>query len=233
MPLKIIAENDTLLVVDKEAGISVFPEGSFKAPALSDLLAEQFPDQIKLGQERRYGIAHRLDKDTSGILLIAKTPESFEYIQGQFQEKRIQKKYICLVVGTLKEDEGRIVNPLGRSPADRRKQKAFPVGTPGTREAITEWHVLQRFEGYTLLEIYPKTGRKHQIRAHLAAIHHPLAGDKLYGFKNQPIPQGLERQFLHASYIKIQLPEGGDQEFHSELPRDLQTVLDNLEQKDI
>ena len=237
MPLKILHENDKLLVVDKPAGIPVWSEGMGHEESIADLLLGQFPELEKLGEERRYGIVHRLDKDTSGILLVAKTKEYFDDVQQQFKSRQVQKKYICLVQGTINQESGVIHTLLGRSPADRRKQKAFPlpagrqvleeVGN-GKREATTEWKVLQHFQDYTLLEVRPKTGRKHQIRAHMTSMNHPIAGDKLYGFKNQQIPEGLQRHFLHASYIKIQMQDGVMKEFHSELPPDLNQVLDQL-----
>jgi len=209
--LKILYEDDKLLAVDKTAGID----------------AEQIPGHV-----------HRLDKDTSGVLLQAKTEEVKHFLQKQFQDRNIRKKYICLVAGTIKEDNGRVETLLGRSPADRRKQKAYPLdnlaaeGLPinnqAKRDAITEYRVLKRYKDYTLLEVRPKTGRKHQIRAHMVYLGHPIAGDKLYGFKNQPKPDGLSRQFLHAGSLRITMPDGGEKEFISELPEDLQNVLNKL-----
>lgn len=223
MPLKIIAEDDTLLVIDKPPGMSV--------ETIACLLSEQFPELEKLGEQRRYGIVHRLDKDTSGILLAARTKEAFAQLQKQFATRKVEKRYVCLVEGILKEQHGLIHTLLGRSPSDRRKQRAYPLDQPfdsaqGKREAITKWKVLKHFEHYTLLEVTPKTGRKHQIRAHMASLGHPIAGDKLYGFKNQRVPQGLERHFLHANWLKI---EG--KEFTSPLHQDLQNVLEELPQK--
>lgn len=206
MGLKIIHEDATLLVVDKPAGM---------------------PTEEIAGLP-----AHRLDKDTSGVLLIAKDKQTLEFLHEQFKERKVEKRYICLVEGNVKESSGVIHTLLGRSPADRRKQRTYPLAEPktGRREAITEWKVLQRFEGpphgearYTLLEVAPKTGRKHQIRAHMASIGHPIAGDKLYGFKTQRIPKGLARQFLHASYIKLQ-----GKQFSAELPQELNEVLQRL-----
>lgn len=206
--LNILSESDKLLVVDKPAGMSM--------------------DEIA-------GLpAHRLDKDTSGVLLVAKDEQTLKSLRQEFKERKVEKRYICLVEGGPKEKRGIIHTLLGRSPADRRKQRAYPIDEQkegrrpldkarGLREAITEWKALQRFNDYTLLEVTPKTGRKHQIRAHMASMGHPVAGDKLYGFKNQQIPEGLERQFLHASFLKIK--EG---EFTSPLPEDLQKVLKNL-----
>jgi len=179
---------------------------------------------------------HRLDKDTSGILLVAKNDKALEFLQKQFKERRVEKKYIALVTGNLKTERGKIETLIGRSPKDRRKQKVYLPGEPeskGKREAITEYKVLKKFKNYTLIEAIPKTGRKHQIRTHFAYLGHPVAGDKLYGFKNQPTPKGLKRQFLHANYLKIKLPKGapdkaGTREFNSGLPEDLKLCLQSL-----
>ncbi len=234
MNLKIVFENDTLLVVDKPAGISVFKEGQEQGTTVADLLVSQFPAQKELGEEYRYGIVHRLDKDTSGILLVAKSKEQFQYLQQQFQERKVEKKYLCLATGTFKEKQGMINASLGRAPSDKRKQKGYMPGTPeaqGKREAVTLYKVLEEFPLHTLLEANPKTGRKHQIRAHLTFLGHPLAGDKLYMYKGQDVPKGLARQFLHASFLKIRLRDGKMREFKSELPQDLQNVLQVLRNK--
>lgn len=199
--MKKIYENEDFLVYDKPAGVN----------------CDDF--------EKR---AHRLDKDTSGVFLVAKNDEILKFLQNQFKERKVKKKYIALVTGNLKDEKGIIKNLLGRSPADRRKQKVYLPEEPeseGKREAISEYKVLQRFKNYDLIEVELKTGRKHQIRAHLAYIDHPVAGDKLYGFKDQITPPGLNRQFLHASYIKIKLPNGQIKEFKSELPEELKLCL--------
>lgn len=202
--LPVIYEDENLFVYDKPAGMDV--------------------DDIPLR-------VHRLDKDTSGVFLVAKNNKALKFFQKQFKERKVAKKYIALVVGHLKNKEGVIETLLGRSPADKRKQKAYLTGEPGAkgkREAITKYKLLQRFSNYDLLEVEPKTGRKHQIRAHFSYLGHPIAGDKLYGFKNQLCPEGLKRQFLHASYIKIRLPDGKIKEFKSKLPADLKLILDSL-----
>jgi len=231
MPLKILHESATLLVVDKPAGITVWNEGIAHNESLADLLLGQFPELEMLGEEQRYGIIHRLDKDTSGVLLVAKSKEAYQYFQEQFQKRTIRKQYTCLLEGNLKEESGVIHTLLGRSPADRRRQKAFPLEQrgEGLREATTEWETLKKYKDFTLLKVTPKTGRKHQIRAHMASISHPIAGDKLYGFKNQRIPEDLQRHFLHASYLKVQTPDGKEQEFTSPLPEDLEKVLAQLQ----
>ena len=146
----------------------------------------------------------------------------------------MEKKYIALAAGNLKNKEGAIETLLGRSPKDKRKQKVYLPQEPlaqGKREAVTGYKVLRRLENYDLVEVRPKTGRKHQIRAHFAYLGHPIAGDKLYGFRNQPCPKDLKRQFLHAGYLKIVLPNGEVKEFHSELPEDLSKIIKTLNPK--
>ena len=199
--MKTIYQDENVLAINKPAGVN------------ADAIAKR---------------VHRLDKDTSGVLLIAKNDEALEFFQKQFQERKVEKKYLALVVGNLKSREGEIKTLLGRSPGDRRKQKVYFMQEPGNggkRTAITRYKLLQRFENYDLIEAQPLTGRKHQIRAHFAHLGHPIAGDKLYGFKNQPKPTGLKRHFLHASYLKIKLPNNQIKEFQSELPDELKTCL--------
>ncbi len=203
MKFDILYEDENVLVIDKPAGIN----------------SDDF--------ERR---VHRLDKDTSGILLIAKNDKTLDFLQKQFKEGEVEKKYIALVVGSLKNARA-IETLLGRSPGDRRKQKVYlprEPGSEGKRKAVTEYKVLQKFENYTLIEVLPKTGRKHQIRVHLSYLSHPIVGDKMYGFKNQPLPKGLKRQFLHANYLKVKLPDGKTKEFKSDLPNNLKLCLQNL-----
>ncbi len=232
--MKIIYKDEDLLVIDKPAGIVVFPENKRDGKTLIDLLLAKFPGLERVGQAPRHGIIHRLDKDTSGILLVAKNDQALEFFQKQFKERKVGKKYLVLVVGNLRNEKGTIETLIGRSSKDGRKQKVYLSQEPraeGKRRAITRYKTLQRFKNYDLIEAEPQTGRKHQIRAHLAYLGCPIAGDKLYGFKNQPAPKGLERQFLHASYLKITMPDGAVKEFESELPRDLERVMKNLKSK--
>ncbi len=234
MDVKIIYEDKNLLVVDKPAEIVVFPEGeTLKSggKTLIDYLSEQKPELKNIGDAPRYGIVHRLDKDTSGVLLVAKSTEALIFLQKQFKNREVEKKYICLVEGTIKEDTGEIKTLLARSTKDGRKQKVYLENEPhpeSAREAITEYKVLEDFKNYTLLEVEIKTGRRHQIRCHFSYLQHPVVGDKLYSFKNSKNPKGLERQFLHAQKLKIQLPTGKTEEFISDLPEDLKIVLKNL-----
>jgi len=204
MKAEIIYQDKNIVVINKPAGVN--------------------SDDFK-------GRVHRLDKDTSGILLIAKNKKSLDFLQEQFKKRKVKKIYLALIVGNLKGKRGRVETLLGRSPKDRKKQKVylpFEPGAQGKRKAVTEYKVLQRFKNYDLIEAEPKTGRKHQIRVHLSYISHPLAGDKMYGFKGQPCPQGLKRQFLHASYLRLRLPNAKIKEFKSELPEDLKKVITKL-----
>lgn len=260
MNFKILYEDSDVLAVDKPAGVVVFPEGEISGEkTLIDWLLEKYPDLKNVGEAPRYGMVHRLDKDTSGVLLVAKTAEALIFLQKQFKNtttdssvfpslargrkndvsspphslgnRTVSKKYVALATGVVKDDQGVIHTLIGRSKSDPRKQTAHSLeytGKTGLREAITDYKVLQRFDEYTLLEVQIKTGRKHQIRCHLAYLRHPIAGDKIYGFKDSPTPEGLERQFLHAGYLKIVLPNGEAREFNSELPEDLQKILINL-----
>src|SRR3990167_2067214 len=210
--LKIVYEDATMLVVEKPEGLDI----------------AEFQKLLKEG----YAPSHSLDKETSGLLLVAKTPEALDFFHQQFEERKVEKKYLCLAVGNIQENEGKVETLLGRAPGDRRKQKVFlPGETAGgeKREAVSEYRVLERFNDYTLLEVSPKTGRKHQIRAQLASLYHPLAGDKLYGFKNQKIPKGLKRHFLHASYLKVPTLKGDSKEFTLKLPEDLESILKELQ----
>jgi 23S rRNA pseudouridine1911/1915/1917 synthase len=231
MEFKIIYEDENLLVIEKPAGITVFPEGTIKEKTLIDYLLERYPFLRESGSAPRYGIIHRLDKETSGILLVAKNNLSLNFLQKQFKERRVIKKYLALLIGELKEEKGIIKTLIGRSPKNRNKQKvylSFEPASRGKREAITKYETLKKFNGYTLVEVIPKTGRKHQIRAHFAYLNHPIAGDKLYGFKNQPKPADLKRQFLHGSYLKIKLLNNKTTEFKSDLPEDLKNVIKDL-----
>ena len=202
--LRIIFEDENLLVIDKPAGIN----------------SDDFEKRI-----------HRLDKDTSGVLLIAKNDKALAFFQKQFKNKEVSKKYFALVVGDVKTGQGTIETLIGREKKRGIKQKVYLENSPdskGKRNAITEYKVLKKFKDYTLMEAMPKTGRKHQIRCHFVYLGYPIAGDKLYNFKNQICPKNLSRQFLHAHSIKIKMPDGEIKEFHSELPRELQNILEEL-----
>lgn len=232
MSFETLYEDENLLVIDKPAGLVVFSEGQTKEKTLIDYLIEKFPELKNVGKPPRYGIIHRLDKDTSGILLIAKNNPALSFFQKQFKKREVEKKYLALVSGVIKDKEGVIKTLISRS-RDGIKQKASLQASPeskkiGARLAETFWKVIKRYNGYSLVEAIPKTGRKHQIRVHFSHIGHPIAGDKLYSFKNQLCPKGLERQFLHATELKIKLLDNEQKVFHSELPKELKEILKNL-----
>ncbi len=240
--VKIIYQDGSLLVIDKPPKVAVFSEGNSPTISLVPLLLRVFPHLEEVGKSPRYGIIHRLDKETSGILLVAKNQSALEFFQKQFRERKVLKKYIALLWGNLKEERGEIETLIGRAPGNRLKQKAYLPLEPsvaGKRDAVTHYRVLKRFSQkvrgrdyyYTLVEASPKTGRKHQIRAHFAFLKHPVAGDKLYSFKDQTAPKYLDRQFLHASSLEISLFEGEKRKtFNSFLPDDLNMVLKNLDE---
>jgi len=238
MEIKIIYEDSYILVVDKPAGITVFEVESSKLQdentSVIDELIKQRSGLKGVGEAPRYGIVHRLDKDTSGVLLVAKTQEALIFLQKKFINRDIEKKYIALVCGDIKGEFGDIKTLIGRAKNDPRKQKVYIVGESGSeskRDAITHYKVLERYLGYTKIEVKIDTGRKHQIRCHMAHIHHPIAGDKLYKYRDNKSPENLQRQFLHASYLKLELPNGEIKEFVSELPEDLKQVIEKLKIK--
>lgn len=234
MKLEIIYEDRNVIVVDKPSGIIVAPEKEEKEETIIECLIKENPELKKAGNPPRYGLVHRLDKDTSGVLLIAKNDETLDFLQNEFKKRRVGKKYLALVIGNVKEDNGKIETLIGRSPKNRKKQKVYLPGEPkaeGKREAKTYYKIVQRFGNYTLLEVEIKTGRKHQIRCHLSWKHHPVAGDKLYGFRKQPTPKNLSRQFLHAGYLKVGFP-AEQKEFKSELPKDLKEIIKELKEND-
>ncbi len=225
--IKTIYQDNDLLVADKPPQMITFREGQEEGEFLMDYLIKQYPSLKNTGEKPRYGAAHRLDKETSGIVLIAKSNDFFSYLQDQFKKREVYKEYIALCVGNIKED-GIIETHIGRSPRDRKKQKVYPLYNPkNPRLAITEYKVLKNFKNYTLIKVIPKTGRKHQIRCHMAHIGCPIAGDKMYGFKNQILPDNLNRHFLHAQFIKIK-KEKEFKSFFSELPEDLDIVLKKI-----
>lgn len=233
MELKVIYEDDNLFAIDKPSGITVFSEGNEKEKTLIDYLLEKFPNLKNVGRPPRFGIVHRLDKETSGIILVAKDDKTLEFLQKQFKERKVIKRYLALIVGKVKENQGNIETLIGRSPKNRKKQKVYLPLEPKSkgkrlRKAITEYKILERFKDYTLIEVIPKTGRKHQIRVHFSNLFHPIAGDKLYGFKNQPKPENLDRLFLHAHYLKIKIPAGETIELRSDLTKNLKEILEKL-----
>lgn len=222
---KIIYEDKDVIVIDKPAGLVVHPSESCKSGTLVNGLLSYYPGIKNVGEDTsRPGIVHRLDKDTSGLMVVAKNNQALQYLKRQFKSRKVEKRYIALVIGQLKADSGVIDKPVARSKRDPEKMTVTISG----RRAETFYRVIKRFKNYTLVEAAPKTGRMHQIRVHFKSIRHPLAGDKVYGFKRQPCPRGLKRQFLHAQCLKFNLPDGRVKEFRSPLTKELEGVLNNL-----
>lgn len=233
--LSVIYQDKDILAIEKPAGIICFPETDLQASedSIAQQLIKQFPELHIPEMAPRFGIAHRLDKDTSGLLLIGKNISAFNRLQKMFEEHKIEKRYLALVSGNVVQNQGTIDTLIGRSPSDRTKQAAFLPIDPlakkqGSRPAITDWKKIKNYPNFTLIEALPHTGRKHQIRVHFQFIGHPLAGDKIYGFKNQSLP-GLERHFLHAHALKFEDQNGQVIEIKSDLAPDLKKVLENLE----
>jgi len=222
--IEILYKDEDVIAVNKPPGIVVFSENKDEI-TIAKLLSDNFSEIKGLGGERN-GAVHRLDKDTSGVLLFARNNHALSFLQREILEQKAKKRYITLVFKRVKEDSGEIRTFITRSPKDRRKQKAYKGGS-GKRESVTFFHTLKRFADFSLLEIWPKTGRKHQIRCHLAYIGHPVAGESLYRFKDQQDPAGLERQFLHASLMEIQTPKG-KKRFSAELPEKFESIIKNL-----
>ena len=216
MNIPIIYEDDDLVVIDKPAGILVHPVKNEKNTLL-DFLKIKYPN-IKL--------VHRLDRDTSGLMIVAKNEETYEWLKSQFLNRQIKKKYLALIHGTLKDKKGIIAKSISKSRKRGGSQTTTPIGK--RREAITRYNVIKEYPNYSLLEVFPETGRTHQIRVHLASIGHPITGDEKYKFKRQPKIEGLNRQFLHASYLNFQLPNGKMLELSSKLPEELDKILEKL-----
>ena len=220
IPLKVVYEDKDVIVIDKPAGLLVHPAAGQKSGTLVNAILARCPDLGEIKGSIRPGIVHRLDKDTSGLMMVAKNDAAHADLSRQIKQRSIKKGYIALVLGRLTPERGAIEAPVGRHPGDRKRMAVVSGG----REAKTEYRIIKYLDDCTLLEVMPETGRTHQIRVHLSAIGHPVFGDRIYG-KRSPI---LGRQFLHAHKLGFVLPSTGKfVEFTSELPRELQEVLDH------
>lgn len=225
IPLKVIFNHPDVLVVDKPAGLVVHPAAGHESGTLVNAVMGLIPDLEGIGGELRPGIVHRLDKDTSGLILIAKNERAHRFLQDQFRLRQVKKVYLALVDGKPPTPSGRIEAPIARDPA-RRKQMA--VVSPGKgREAVTEYFARETFAQHTLVEAHPLTGRTHQIRLHLAFIGCPIVGDTLYGRRKVSLP--LNRHFLHAARLTVRLPgERQPRTFESSLPPELEQILQQM-----
>jgi 23S rRNA pseudouridine1911/1915/1917 synthase len=237
IPIKTLYNDNGILIIDKPPGLSVHPGAGFKGDSLAEALLFHFDDIKLVGEEGRPGIVHRLDKDTSGVMVVARTQEMYEYLKDAFSERKIKKEYIALVSGSLKEPHGVIEVPIGKSKMDFRKYTTKKSDMILAKDSKTEFWVLENLthesesgvlDEYSLIKVQLHTGRTHQIRVHLSSLGFPLVGDELYGGK-KAYKLGLSRQFLHSRRIEVQLPSGVWIEAESKLPDDLREVLINLD----
>lgn len=234
MKPEIIYTNENFIIINKPAGLSVHGGGSVKGKTLVDFLVEIFPEIKNVGDEPavRPGIVHRLDRDTSGVMIIARNQKTFEDLKKLFAGRKMEKTYFALVCGIPPKRKRAIETPIGRSiknPAKRGTGRYIKSG----REAATFYKVIKNYDKeFSFLEVTPKTGRTHQIRVHLKSIEHPVACDRIYGGKKvccPEFPTGSRRLFLHASSLEFSFPEGKRWKFEVDLPNDLQSALETLD----
>lgn len=219
--LDIVYEDKYLIVVNKPAGLTTHPAPGHPHSTLVNAILAHAPQLPGAEGSPRPGIVHRLDKDTSGLMVVAKMAETHESLSHQFKDRTVHKKYLVLVQGHISPERGAIEAPVGRHPSHRQRMAVVENGRP----ARTEYRVLRSLGGYTLLEVSPITGRTHQIRVHFSALGHPVVGDRVYGGKS-PL---LQRQFVHASYLAFNHPVTGRAvEFTSGLPPDLAHALERI-----
>lgn len=239
MEIKIIYEDEFVLGLDKPSGLLVHSDGRSADKTLTDWIVENYPEIPEVGEEqilrppsgrgekiKRPGIVHRLDRETSGVILVAKTQEAHKFIKGQFQNRKVEKIYNAVVWGSFVEKlrEGRIEKPIGRSASDFRRWSAEFGAKGEMREAVTEYEVLEQNKNFAYLEIKPKTGRTHQIRVHMKAVSHPVVCDRLYASKHvcdgSESCLGFSRLALHALSIRLELPSGVFVKIESQLPEE-------------
>jgi 23S rRNA pseudouridine1911/1915/1917 synthase len=226
--LSIVFEDEHVLVLDKPAGVVVHPGAGHARGTLAAALLAHAPAIAGVGGPRRPGIVHRLDKDTSGLLVVAKNRVAYDAVVAQLAGRSVTRVYLAVVHGRVRADEGVIDRPIGRHPRDRVRMAVRPAGQG--RRAVTRYRVLERFSGFTLLEVRLETGRTHQIRVHLAALGHPVAGDDVYGGRRrEPLPTPLEGLALHATRLTFVHPATGrPREFASPAPARIERLLSHL-----
>jgi 23S rRNA pseudouridine1911/1915/1917 synthase len=227
IPLDVVYEDSDVIVVNKPRGLVVHPAPGHPDGTLVNALLFHCGDSLSgIGGEKRPGIVHRIDKDTSGLLIVAKNDFAHQALSGQLADRSLSRIYEAVVRGNLREDTGTVSKPIGRHPTDRKRMAVLPGGRP----AVTHWEVLARYRGYTHIRCRLETGRTHQIRVHMASLGHPLLGDETYG---APAPdKGLIGQCLHARELKFIHPRTGESvRLETELPDYFTEVLSRLGQK--
>lgn len=227
IPLDVVYEDDDVIVVNKPVGMVVHPAPGHPDGTLVNALLHHCGDSLSgIGGEKRPGIVHRIDRDTSGLIIAAKNDAAHLALSAQLKDHSLSRTYECLVTGNMKQDSGTVDAPIGRSSADRKKMAVVPTG----RRAVTHWEVVARYPGVTHLRCRLETGRTHQIRVHMAYIGHPILGDTVYGAK-KPVP-GLTGQCLHATGLRFIHPRTGEPvELHCPLPPEFTAMLQKLQSK--
>ena len=227
IPLDVVYEDDDVIVVNKPTGLVVHPAPGHPDGTLVNALLHHCGDSLSgIGGEKRPGIVHRIDRDTSGLIIAAKNDAAHLALSAQLKDHSLSRTYECLVTGNMKQDSGTVDAPIGRSSADRKKMAVVPTG----RRAVTHWEVVARYPGVTHLRCRLETGRTHQIRVHMAYIGHPILGDSVYGAK-KPVP-GLTGQCLHATGLRFIHPRTGEPvELHCPLPPEFTAMLQKLQSK--
>ena len=232
--LKIIYQDDNVVVIDKPAGLQAHPDQHEKTHTVANALVAQFPEIKNVGEDLlRPGIVHRLDKDTSGIMVVARNQKTFEELKKKFKTRQMKKIYWAIVVGSLGESgsAGVIDRPLARAASYRKQVVAAKKTKTKIRPAVTEYRVIKNGEDFSLLEVFPRTGRMHQIRVHLFSLGHSIMGDKIYRLKNAKIIPGAARQMLHAKSLEFEL-ESKKYHFEAELPVDFREILASLDENE-
>jgi len=232
--IKVIEEDEDYLVISKPAGLIVHPNGVSNKLALTDWLVKKYPEIKKVGDKLRPGIVHRLDKDVSGLMVIARTPEMSLYLQDQFRQRKVMKQYNALVHNQMQQDDGEINTPIRRSES-KGMFVADIQARVSSKKALTRYKVLKKFKKYTLLQVNILTGRTHQIRVHLRSIGHPVVGDKLYithDIKKKK-PVNLGRLWLYASKLGFKDSQGNYHEFKVNIPTDLNNFIKALDNKSL
>ena len=227
IPLDVVYEDDDVIVGNKPTGLVVHPAPGHPDGTLVNALLHHCGDSLSgIGGEKRPGIVHRIDRDTSGLIIAAKNDAAHLALSAQLKDHSLSRTYECLVTGNMKQDSGTVDAPIGRSSADRKKMAVVPTG----RRAVTHWEVVARYPGVTHLRCRLETGRTHQIRVHMAYIGHPILGDTVYGAK-KPVP-GLTGQCLHATGLRFIHPRTGEPvELHCPLPPEFTAMLQKLQNK--